>query len=255
MPFCSDRCRIIDLGNWASEKYVISTPVDPQTCEMPEEDERLSAARARCSPPGSVCGYVSESAGHRGLAGRDRDRLGAARIRGVCRPGRSRFWRRAADSRRRSGRPDVTARETPAAKIRRSWWSTKWSASGSRWPAPRTLNWKSWLAAFAAVPAVRYLEAAAGAATGTTARRTRASCRRRDGRSLRRACVVRGWMVQSVLAARFMALRKNLRIPSADFRRFPACGHPRRRVPDPRQGLGRRRSGPRRASASWPRPW
>ena len=35
MPFCSDRCRIIDLGNWASEKYVISTPVDlPQ-----QEDE------------------------------------------------------------------------------------------------------------------------------------------------------------------------------------------------------------------------
>ena len=29
VPFCSDRCRIIDLGNWASEKYVISTPIDP----------------------------------------------------------------------------------------------------------------------------------------------------------------------------------------------------------------------------------
>ncbi len=27
-PFCSERCKIIDLGNWASEKYVISTP-DP----------------------------------------------------------------------------------------------------------------------------------------------------------------------------------------------------------------------------------
>ncbi|MGA8030100.1 MAG: DNA gyrase inhibitor YacG [Bryobacteraceae bacterium] len=26
MPFCSDRCRIVDLGNWATEKYVISTP-------------------------------------------------------------------------------------------------------------------------------------------------------------------------------------------------------------------------------------
>jgi uncharacterized protein len=26
MPFCSDRCRLIDLGNWASEKYVISKP-------------------------------------------------------------------------------------------------------------------------------------------------------------------------------------------------------------------------------------
>lgn len=23
MPFCSDRCRVIDLGNWATEKYVI----------------------------------------------------------------------------------------------------------------------------------------------------------------------------------------------------------------------------------------
>ena len=28
-PFCSPRCRTIDLGNWASEKYVISSPVDP----------------------------------------------------------------------------------------------------------------------------------------------------------------------------------------------------------------------------------
>jgi uncharacterized protein len=26
-PFCSERCKLIDLGNWASEKYVISTPV------------------------------------------------------------------------------------------------------------------------------------------------------------------------------------------------------------------------------------
>jgi endogenous inhibitor of DNA gyrase (YacG/DUF329 family) len=25
-PFCSERCREIDLGNWATEKYVISTP-------------------------------------------------------------------------------------------------------------------------------------------------------------------------------------------------------------------------------------
>jgi endogenous inhibitor of DNA gyrase (YacG/DUF329 family) len=26
-PFCSDRCRTIDLGNWASGEYVISSPV------------------------------------------------------------------------------------------------------------------------------------------------------------------------------------------------------------------------------------
>lgn len=26
-PFCSDRCRMIDLGKWASGSYVISSPV------------------------------------------------------------------------------------------------------------------------------------------------------------------------------------------------------------------------------------
>ncbi len=26
-PFCSERCRLIDLGKWASGGYVISTPV------------------------------------------------------------------------------------------------------------------------------------------------------------------------------------------------------------------------------------
>jgi uncharacterized protein len=33
MPFCSDRCRLIDLGNWASEKYVISTPANRNDIE------------------------------------------------------------------------------------------------------------------------------------------------------------------------------------------------------------------------------
>ncbi len=27
-PFCSERCRLIDLGKWASGGYVISTPID-----------------------------------------------------------------------------------------------------------------------------------------------------------------------------------------------------------------------------------
>ncbi len=26
-PFCNDRCRLIDLGKWASGGYVISSPV------------------------------------------------------------------------------------------------------------------------------------------------------------------------------------------------------------------------------------
>jgi uncharacterized protein len=26
-PFCSERCRLQDLGNWASERYVVSEPL------------------------------------------------------------------------------------------------------------------------------------------------------------------------------------------------------------------------------------
>ncbi len=26
-PFCSDRCRLIDLGKWASGAYVVSSPL------------------------------------------------------------------------------------------------------------------------------------------------------------------------------------------------------------------------------------
>jgi hypothetical protein len=30
-PFCSERCRLIDLGKWASEEYKISEPAAPQS--------------------------------------------------------------------------------------------------------------------------------------------------------------------------------------------------------------------------------
>lgn len=36
-PFCSERCKIVDLGNWASEKYVISSPVQPEDLESERE--------------------------------------------------------------------------------------------------------------------------------------------------------------------------------------------------------------------------
>jgi endogenous inhibitor of DNA gyrase (YacG/DUF329 family) len=36
-PFCSDRCRDIDLGNWATEKYVIPGPARPQA--DPDDEE------------------------------------------------------------------------------------------------------------------------------------------------------------------------------------------------------------------------
>lgn len=33
-PFCSDRCRVIDLGKWASGVYRISSPIlDPEVME------------------------------------------------------------------------------------------------------------------------------------------------------------------------------------------------------------------------------
>jgi uncharacterized protein len=32
-PFCSERCQIIDLGNWASEGYRISDPVSDDSTD------------------------------------------------------------------------------------------------------------------------------------------------------------------------------------------------------------------------------
>jgi hypothetical protein len=37
-PFCSEQCKLVDLGNWSSEKYVISEPVIDES--MPENPER-----------------------------------------------------------------------------------------------------------------------------------------------------------------------------------------------------------------------
>jgi endogenous inhibitor of DNA gyrase (YacG/DUF329 family) len=43
-PFCSDRCRLIDLGKWASGGYVISSKInDPEELEsIAEEHGRLA---------------------------------------------------------------------------------------------------------------------------------------------------------------------------------------------------------------------
>jgi uncharacterized protein len=38
-PFCSERCRLLDLGAWASEKYVVSDPIFDEE-EVPEADRR-----------------------------------------------------------------------------------------------------------------------------------------------------------------------------------------------------------------------
>ena len=42
-PFCSDRCRTIDLGKWASGGYVISTKInDPELLEDIAEQQSKS---------------------------------------------------------------------------------------------------------------------------------------------------------------------------------------------------------------------
>jgi endogenous inhibitor of DNA gyrase (YacG/DUF329 family) len=36
-PFCSERCRDRDLGNWASEKYVVSEPIFSEDDDQPND--------------------------------------------------------------------------------------------------------------------------------------------------------------------------------------------------------------------------
>ncbi len=43
-PFCSERCRSIDLGAWASERYRVADAVGPlddeSTLSLPQQDDR-----------------------------------------------------------------------------------------------------------------------------------------------------------------------------------------------------------------------
>ncbi len=45
-PFCSERCRLLDLGAWSSEKYVVSDPIFNEE-EIPETDGRALHERKR----------------------------------------------------------------------------------------------------------------------------------------------------------------------------------------------------------------
>lgn len=40
LPFCSDRCRLIDLGRWLDEEYPLPLIPDPEDDEQPEHDDR-----------------------------------------------------------------------------------------------------------------------------------------------------------------------------------------------------------------------
>jgi uncharacterized protein len=45
-PFCSERCRLLDLGAWASEKYVVSDPVFGEE-ELADAERRTSDPRQK----------------------------------------------------------------------------------------------------------------------------------------------------------------------------------------------------------------
>jgi uncharacterized protein len=36
-PFCSERCKLLDLGAWSAEKYVVSDPIFDEE-QIPEGD-------------------------------------------------------------------------------------------------------------------------------------------------------------------------------------------------------------------------
>jgi uncharacterized protein len=44
-PFCSERCRLQDLGNWSAEKYVVSEPLfdesEDEQSEAPNPDDTI----------------------------------------------------------------------------------------------------------------------------------------------------------------------------------------------------------------------
>ena len=44
-PFCSERCRLLDLGAWASEKYVVSDPIFDE--ELEGENPETTARRKK----------------------------------------------------------------------------------------------------------------------------------------------------------------------------------------------------------------
>ncbi|HVZ18422.1 MAG TPA: DNA gyrase inhibitor YacG [Terriglobales bacterium] len=47
-PFCSERCRLIDLGKWASGGYVISSPIaDPEDIETLQREREEQQAHPK----------------------------------------------------------------------------------------------------------------------------------------------------------------------------------------------------------------
>jgi hypothetical protein len=40
-PFCSQRCKLIDLNAWFESKYIVSSPLDERKKDEPDEPENM----------------------------------------------------------------------------------------------------------------------------------------------------------------------------------------------------------------------
>jgi len=49
-PFCSERCRLTDLGNWASEKYKVSEPATDESLSESHETTSRESSPHEISP-------------------------------------------------------------------------------------------------------------------------------------------------------------------------------------------------------------
>ena len=74
-PFCSERCRLIDLGKWASGGYVISSPITD-----PEEAGFKSDPRSKTNLPSAVTPEARSAAVPAAVSGASRPRLGEVTI-------------------------------------------------------------------------------------------------------------------------------------------------------------------------------
>jgi endogenous inhibitor of DNA gyrase (YacG/DUF329 family) len=42
LPFCSERCRTIDLGRWLGEGYALPVAPDPEADELPDGESAVN---------------------------------------------------------------------------------------------------------------------------------------------------------------------------------------------------------------------
>src|SRR5690606_35007945 len=73
LPFCSERCRTIDLGRWLGESYGLPVVPDPEADETPDsldasQDEGTSSGKWEMSSRGTTFGMKVVQSAMRGAS-------------------------------------------------------------------------------------------------------------------------------------------------------------------------------------------